>query len=236
MYSIEATKLSKNYGSLKAVESLTLKIKPNTFFGFLGPNGAGKTTTIKMLTGQLKPSEGSAKVLGINVPENPVLIRELVGIVPEQGNPPSFLSAREYLQFVCKVRKLDDMDGKCDFWLDFLEFGPQQDIMCKDLSRGTKQKLMVAQAFIHEPKLVFIDEPLINLDPVIQKKLKDYLKDYVKDATIFLSTHVLEIAEELCDEIGIIYKGRLIVCGSMEKIKKKKESLEDAFLRLVKNV
>jgi ABC-2 type transport system ATP-binding protein len=232
---VEVRNLTKNFGKLKAVNSLSLKIKEGELFGLLGPNGSGKTTTVKLLTGQLKPTRGNAKVLGINVLRNPIKVREVVGIIPEQETPPSFLTAEEYLYFVAKIRKLENSIDVCNGWFDFLDFGDQKNVLCKDLSRGTRQKLMFAQAFLHEPKLAFIDEPLINLDPIIQRKVKDYLKNYVKKGnTIFFSTHVLEIAEEICTRIGVLDYGKLIHEGSISKLKKKRQHLEDFFLKLMK--
>jgi ABC-2 type transport system ATP-binding protein len=231
---IDSKNLKKKYGDLKAVDGISLSIEKGELFGLLGPNGSGKTTTIKMLTGQLKPLSGSIRVLGIDVVKDPVKVRELVGIIPEQENPPSFLTAEEYLHFVGRLRKIDDYKEKTSEWLKFLEFENQKSSLCKDLSRGTRQKLMFAQAFMHEPDLAFIDEPLINLDPIIQKKIKDYLQGFVRDGgTIFFSTHVLEIAEEICTSIGIIDKGRLVYQGKMKDIKKKKQHLEGFFLKLV---
>lgn len=234
---IETKNLTKNFGELKAVNNFKLSIKEGELFGLLGPNGSGKTTTVKLLTGQIKPTKGNATVLGINVLRYPVKIRELVGIIPEQENPPSFLTSEEYLHFVAKIRNLDNIEERCEKWFKFLEFEDQKQVLCKDLSRGTRQKLMFAQAFLHEPKLAFIDEPLINLDPIIQRKVKDYLQDFVKNGgTIFFSTHVLEIAEEICTRIGIIDKGMLIYEGSIKDLKKKRQHLEDFFLKLVKEV
>nr|NIM47024.1 ATP-binding cassette domain-containing protein [Candidatus Aenigmarchaeota archaeon] len=196
--------------------------------------GSGKTTTVKLLTGQIKPTKGSAKVLGIDILRDPVKVREQVGIIPEQETPPSFLTAEEYLHFVARIRKLDNIKERFDKWFEFLNFMDEKDVLCKDLSRGTRQKLMFAQAFLHEPKLAFIDEPLINLDPIIQKKVKDFLKDFIKDGgTVFLCTHVLEIAEEVCTRIGIIDKGKLIHEGPIKILKKKRQHLEDFFLKLL---
>lgn len=232
---VEVRNLTKNFGKLKAVNSLSLKIKEGELFGLIGPNGSGKTTTVKLLTGQLKPTRGNAKVLGINVLKSPIKVREVVGIIPEQETPPSFLTAEEYLYFVAKIRKLENSVVMCDGWFEFLDFSDQKNVLCKDLSRGTRQKLMFAQAFLHEPKLAFIDEPLINLDPIIQRKVKDFLKDYVKKGnTIFFSTHVLEIAEEICTRIGVLDNGKLIHEGSIDKLKKKRQHLEDFFLKLMK--
>jgi len=220
---IETSGLSKEFGKLKAVKNLDLKVNKG-LFGLIGPNGSGKTTIIKLLTGQIKPSKGTAKVLGIDVAKDPVKVRELVGIIPEQETPPSFLTADEYLEFVAKVRGCE----KDDHWFDLLDFKGEKDVLCKDLSRGTRQKLMFAQAFMHDPKVAFIDEPLINLDPITQRKVKDFLKDYAKRNIIFFSTHVLEIASEICTSIGIIKKGKLIYQG------KPKKDLEKFFLKKVK--
>jgi ABC-2 type transport system ATP-binding protein len=232
---IEMRNLTKNFGDLKAVNNLSFSIKEGELFGLLGPNGSGKTTTVKLLTGQLKPTRGNATVLGINVLKNPINVRKLVGIIPEQESPPSFLTSEEYLHFVSKIRNLDNIEERCNNWFEFLEFENQKNVLCKDLSRGTRQKLMFAQAFLHEPKLAFIDEPLINLDPIIQRKVKDYLQNFVKEGgTIFFSTHVLEIAEEICTRIGIIDKGALIYEGPIKDLKKKRQHLEDFFLKLIR--
>jgi ABC-2 type transport system ATP-binding protein len=232
---IEMKNLTKNFGKLRAVNNLSFSIKEGELFGLLGPNGSGKTTTVKLLTGQIKPTKGNAIVLGINVLKDPVKVREMVGIIPEQESPPSFLTSEEYLHFVSKIRNLDNIEERCDNWFEFLEFEDQKDVLCKDLSRGTRQKLMFAQAFLHEPKIAFIDEPLINLDPIIQRKVKDYLQDFVKNSgTLFFSTHVLEIAEEICTRIGIIDKGALIYEGPIKDLKKKRQKLEDFFLKHVR--
>ncbi len=229
---IEVKNVSKSFGELRAVDSLSLSIKGGELFGLLGPNGSGKTTTVKMLTGQIKPSSGRISILDTDVLKEPVKARSLVGIIPEQETPPSFLTAEEYMHLVSKIRKLED--PPIDHWFSFLNFEDERDVLCKDLSRGTRQKLMFAQAFLHEPRVAFIDEPLINLDPVIQRKVKDYLCDYVKGGkTIFLCTHVLEIAQEICTRVGIIYKGKLIHEGSISDIKKKRKTLEEFFLKLV---
>jgi len=232
---IEMNNLTKEFGDLKAVNNVTLSIKKGQLFGLLGPNGSGKTTMIKMLTGQIKPTNGTAKILNTDVLKNPIQVRELVGIIPEQETPPSFLKAEEYLEFVGKIRKLENTKEKSEKWFKMLDFADQKNALCKDLSRGTRQKLMVAQAFIHEPELTFIDEPLINLDPIIQRTLKDFLLDYIKKGnTVFFSTHVLEIAEEICTQIGVIDKGKLLHQGPITELKTKKQHLEEFFLKLVK--
>lgn len=213
---------------------MDLSIGKGELFGLLGPNGSGKTTMIKMLTGQIKPGSGTLKVHGINVLEDPLKVRELVGVIPEQETPPSFLTAEEYLHFVAKVRKMEHCEEVCEKWFEFFDFGDQRNSLCKDLSRGTRQKLMFAQAFLHEPELAIIDEPLINLDPVMQKKVKDFLRGYVKDGgTIFISTHILEIAKEICTSIGIIYRGKLIHTGRLDDPFLQGRNFEEFFLELV---
>lgn len=231
---IEAHDLSKTYGDVQAVDHVTLSVERGALFGLLGPNGSGKTTMIRMLTGQTKPTGGTASVLGVDVVKDPVGVRKLVGIIPEQETPPSFLTAMEYLKFVAAVRKIEDIDIKADWWFDFLDFADKKDVLCKDLSRGTRQKLMFTQAFIHEPSLALIDEPLINFDPIMQDVVKDYLAGYVKDGkTIFISTHILEVAEEICSEFAILHKGKLLHTGPVADLKAKGEHLPAFFLSLV---
>jgi ABC-type multidrug transport system, ATPase component len=232
---IRATDIVKEYGSLRAVDCVSLTVEEGALFGLLGPNGSGKTTMIKILTGQIKPTAGSAAVLGIDPVADPVLVRSKIGIIPEQETPPSFLTAMEYLAFVGAVRDIPDCAGKADWWFDFLDFADKKDVLCKNLSRGTRQKLMFAQAFIHEPALALIDEPLINFDPIMQDLIKEYLVDYVKNGrTIFLSTHILEVAEEICSEIAILHKGRLLHCGPVAELITDRTHLPSFFLSLVR--
>ena len=231
---IESLGLFKQYGDVTAVDNVSLSVGKGELFGLLGPNGSGKTTMIKMLTGQIRPTGGSATVLGLDVEKDPIGVRERVGIIPEQETPPSFLTATEYLDFVGEVRHIEDVRKKADWWFDFLDFSDKRDVLCKDLSRGTRQKLMFTQAFLHKPVLALIDEPLINFDPIMQHKVKDYLAEYVKAGnTIFISTHILEIAEEICTGFAILHKGKLLHTGTVAELKSKNQHLDDFFLSLV---
>ncbi|NYT07810.1 MAG: ABC transporter ATP-binding protein [Methanomicrobiales archaeon] len=231
---ISASSLSKHYGDLKAVDQVSLDVEEGSLFGLLGPNGSGKTTMIRLLTGQVRPTSGSATVLDTDVVTSPVKVRERIGIIPEQETPPSFLTSEEYLAFVGRVRKISAVKEEADWWFEFLEFSDKRDVLCKDLSRGTRQKLMFAQAFLHRPVLALIDEPLINFDPVMQKTVKDYLAEYVRDGgTIFLSTHILEIAEEICSDVAIIHRGRLVHAGPVARILGQRQHLSDFFLEAV---
>ncbi|MDD1693643.1 MAG: ABC transporter ATP-binding protein [Methanoregula sp.] len=232
---LEARDLSKTYGEVQAVNRVTLSVEEGALFGLLGPNGSGKTTMIKMLTGQTRPTDGTATVLGVDVMEDPVGVRGRVGIIPEQETPPSFLTAMEYLRFVAAVRKIPDIETKADWWFDFLDFADKKNVLCKDLSRGTRQKLMFTQAFIHEPALALIDEPLINFDPIMQDVVKEYLAGYVKKGkTIFISTHILEVAEEICSGFAILHKGTLLHTGPVADLTGRSEHLPSFFLSLVR--
>lgn len=231
---IQTTNLKKTYGDVTAVNNITLSVERGALFGLLGPNGSGKTTMIKMLTGQIRHTSGSALVLGREVTIDPIGVRQQVGILPEQETPPSFLTALEYLDLVGSIRNLPDIKSREDWWFDFLDFADKKNVLCKDLSRGTRQKLMLAQAFVHKPELALIDEPLINFDPIMQRKVKDFLVDYVKSGnTIFISTHILSIAEEICSGFAILHKGNLLKTGSPKELLEEGISLDEYFLRLV---
>jgi len=210
MPAVETTNLRKEYDDLIALDGLDLTVGAGELYGLLGPNGSGKTTTIEILTGQRVPTEGSASVLGIDPVENPVEVRESIGILPEREDPPSFLTPREYLSFVGDVRGIEDVDERIDTWASTFEFRGALDTLSTDLSEGQRQRVMLAQVFIHDPDLVFIDEPLVNLDPLMQADVKTHLREYCAAGnTLFLSTHFMEVAEQLCTRVGIIADGRL---------------------------
>jgi len=231
---IKAHSLTKRFGKLIAVDNLDITINQGEIFGFIGPNGAGKTTTLQMLTGQLLPTSGTASVLGIDVASDPIAVKAAIGIVPELEYPPSFLTVEEYLYFVAAVRGLPD-DGRVDKWIEFFGLEDRRSTMCMSLSKGLKKKTTLSAAMLHEPRVLFMDEPFLDLDPLIQKKLKSWLLDYVKGGgTVFLSTHILELAEKLCTSVGIIDKGKLVALGSLKELQNGvDEDLEHVFVRLV---
>ena len=249
MNPIEAHTLTKQFGKLTAVDNLDLEVKAGEFFGFIGPNGAGKTTTLQMLSGQLPPTSGTATVLGIDAATDPIAVKAAIGIVPELEYPPSFLSVEEYLYFVAAVRGLPD-DGRVDKWIEFFGLEDRRTTLCMSLSKGMKKKTTISAALLHEPKMLFMDEPFLDLDPLIQRKLKDWLIDFVKGGgTVFLSTHILELAEKLCTRVGIIDKGKLVAVGTLDELQSSasgtnstnsadvdsgdSEDLEQIFVRLV---
>ena len=210
---VETTDLTKRYGEVTALDSLSLSVPRGELYGLLGPNGAGKSTTINVLTGQLEPDSGSARVAGVDPVAEPVRARAAVGILPENGRPPSFLTVREYFEFVGATRGLDDaaVDAAVEAWADRLEFRHKLDTLCTDLSQGERQKVLVTQAFLHEPEVVFIDEPLTNLDPIMQERVKRFFTTYREAGnTLFLSTHFVGTAEDVCTRVGIVNRGRLL--------------------------
>jgi ABC-2 type transport system ATP-binding protein len=204
--------VEKRYGDVVALEDLSLTVERGELFGFLGANGAGKTTTIELLTGQRRPDAGSVAVLGRDPSADPVETRRHLGVLPEREDPPSFMTPREYFVFVGRVRDIEEetLAARVDAWTRRFDLGDRLDTLCTDLSRGQRQKVMITASFLHEPDLVFIDEPLANLDPVMQERLKAFLVDYTSgDNTVFLSTHHVDVAEEVCTRVGILREGRL---------------------------
>ena len=240
---IKAVELTKKYGNLLAVDCLDLTVGPGEVFGFLGPNGAGKTTTIKMLTGLLTPTSGKALICGVDVGQDPVAAKSLLGYVPDTPDVYEKLTARELLEFVGDLRKMDRRKAasRIQELLEFFDLAERQDELLGGYSHGMRQKVCIACALLGEPKVLFMDEPTVGLDPKSAKTVKDILRAFAdRGGTVFLSTHVLEIAERMCDRVGIIQNGRLIAEGTIDELRKKtvpgKEgaevSLEDLFLKL----
>ncbi len=231
---VEARGLVKRYESVTALNGIDLDVEAGDFFGLFGPNGAGKTTLLRILTGQIAPTAGRASVLGIDPATEPLRVKAAIGIVPEVESPPSYLTATEYLYFVGRVREVPRLQAAIDRWIEFFDLAEARGTICRDLSKGTRQKLMLAAAFLHGPDLLFLDEPFINLDPIYQRRLKDYLLEYsAAGHTVFMCSHLLEIAEKLCDRVAVIDGGRVIAQGSVAEVRRGERDLEAAFLRLV---
>jgi ABC-2 type transport system ATP-binding protein len=236
---IQLTQLTKKYGNQSAVDNLSLEIKPGELFAFLGPNGAGKTTTIKMMTGILKPTSGTVKIAGIDIQQNAREAKMKIGYVPDTPYLYDRLTAREFMDFVGGLYRLDsDIIRRRSYDLFTLfDMNGWVDRKCEQYSHGMRQKLVFAAAMIHFPTVLIVDEPMVGLDPHSAKLVKDLLKDYVaKGNTVFVSTHILSIAEELCDRVAIINKGKLIAEGSIDQLKstanKQDANLESLFLTL----
>lgn len=232
---VRVADVGKRFGDFVALHPLNVKVYSGEFFGVFGPNGAGKSTFIKLLTGQLKPTMGQVEVLGIDVIHDPQMVKANIGIVPESESPPSYLTPVEFLQFVARLRGLDDTEKHINYWIDWFGITDKRDTMCKDLSKGQRQKVMLASAFIHEPRVLFLDEPFANLDPIYQRKCRTHLLEMVANGgTIFMCSHVLEVAERLCTRLAIIDHGRVLAAGTISELKSDSdENLEDVFIRLV---
>ena len=229
---IKCKKLSKKYDEILALNDVNLSIERGEFFGLLGPNGAGKTTLLKILTGQIRTTKGEAEILGMNIENNTMEVKKKIAIIPEQESPPSFLTPREVLEMVASIRKIDE--PKIEFWIDFFDLQPMEGRVCRNLSRGQKQKVMLAAAFISETELMFLDEPFINLDPIVQTKVRDWLVEYVKDGgTVFLNTHLLENAQRLCDRAAIIHEGKIQSVIELKDLDKQNINLEQLFHEII---
>ncbi|KUK79196.1 MAG: ABC-type multidrug transport system, ATPase component [Mesotoga prima] len=236
---IDCKKLTKAFDKSTVVDEIDLLVNSGEIYGFLGPNGAGKTTTIRMLTGTLRPTSGEIKILGMNYSNNELQIKSKIGVVPEEPRIYSYFTGAEFLEFIMDVFPDKRQEAKkrvgelCEaFGIDYLGK------MISEMSHGMKQKIMVISVLMRRPEVIFLDEPTVGLDARSAKILKMLLEKYKGEgSTIFMTTHVLEIAEKMCDRIGIINKGKLISEGTMDELRKRagadnKETLENLFLQL----
>jgi ABC-2 type transport system ATP-binding protein len=236
---VELRSIVKRYGEILAVDNVDLSIKSAEVFGLLGPNGSGKSTTLKMLLGLVQPDSGSVNVLGIDVQKDPVAVKRLVGYVPESPRLYEFLTGIEYLDFIGDVYGMQTGEKKARIneYLKALELEGREGDMISSYSEGMKQKIALISAFLHRPKLLILDEPLSGLDPRSARIVKDFLHELKgQGVTTIMSTHVLEIAQALCDRIAIMYHGRLLALGSMDELRRMAKlpdsGLEDIFLKL----
>ena len=236
---VELRGVVKRYGEILAVDNVDLSIKSAEVFGLLGPNGSGKSTTLKMLLGLVQPDSGSVNVLGIDVQKDPVAVKRLVGYVPESPRLYEFLTGIEYLDFIGDVygMQTEEKKARINEYLKALELEGREGDMISSYSEGMKQKIALISAFLHRPKLLILDEPLSGLDPRSARIVKDFLHELKgQGVTTIMSTHVLEIAQALCDRIAIMYHGRLLALGSMDELRQMAKlpdsGLEDIFLKL----
>jgi len=231
--------LTKTFNSLIAVNNINLSIPKGELFGFLGPNGAGKTTTIKMIVGLLSPTSGNIYLNDIDVWKNPIKSKMKIGYIPDQPYLYDKLTGREYLYFSGGLYRLkkDTIKEKIDELTETLKIGNWIDKRTEEYSQGMRQRIVIASAFLHNPELVVIDEPMIGLDPQTAHTVKNFFVEQVKKGkTIFMSTHSLNIVEEICSSVGIINKGKIIFHDSIKSlenmIEKKNNSFEELFIEL----
>lgn len=239
MLAVETTGLTRCFGVVRAVDGLDLRVEAGQFFGFLGPNGAGKSTTIKMLTGLLAPSGGAMRVLGADLasPEAAREVKRRVGVVPEDLGLFDNLTGREYLTFVGRMYLLpaETVRERCGELLAMMELDREEKKITLEYSHGMKKKLALAAALLPGPELLFLDEPFEGVDAVASRMLRDTLRKFVsRGTTVFLTSHVLEIVEKLCTDVGIIAGGRLVFQASMDEVRET-GTLEEKFLAAVGN-
>ena len=219
---ISTQSLTRRFGELLAVDNIDLRVAPGQFFGFLGPNGAGKSTTIKMLTGLLAPSSGRIEILGLDLEKNPVEVKRQIGVVPEGMALFGRLTGSEFLNFAGRMYGLarETAAQRSAELLDFMQLADQPKKLVTDYSHGMQKKLAMAAAVIHGPKVLFLDEPFEGVDAIAAGTLKAMLQGMIaRGATIFLTSHVLEIVERLCSHVAIIHRGRLVAQGSLEELR-----------------
>jgi ABC-2 type transport system ATP-binding protein len=245
---IATQSLTRRFGSFTAVDDVSFQVAPGQFFGFLGPNGAGKSTTIKMLTGLLEPTSGSIEILGQPFNAGALDLKRQIGVVPEGMALLNRLTASEYLRFVGRMYGLDreTANQRTAELLDFMQLANEPKKLITDFSHGMQKKLALAAAVIHGPKVLFLDEPFEGVDAIAAGTLKSMLQGMInRGATIFLTSHVLEIIERLCSHVAIIHKGKLVANGSLEELRagvastlpgagrEEKLTLEEIFLNTV---
>ncbi len=235
---IEIEHLTKRYGTKTAVEDVNFSVRGGEIFGFLGPNGAGKTTTLKIIVGLLQPTSGSVRVSGYDIQSQPLQAKAVSGFVPDEPNLYAKLTGRELLQFVGDLYNIEpaQINRRAEELLRMFDLTAAADDTTDSYSHGMKQKASIAAALVHDPKVFILDEPTVGLDPKSARLIKDILRQMAeRGAAVMLSTHILEIAEHMCDRIGIISGGKLVAIGTMEELRAGgdgRESLEDIFLSL----
>ncbi len=237
---IQTQGLTKNFGALRAVDGLDLDIGQGEFFAFLGPNGAGKTTTIKMLAGLLKPGAGSVRVAGFDIQREPTAAKRLISYVPDFPFLYDKLTPREFLRFVGELYEMppEAITRQTGTLFEQFHLTDYHNEMIENLSHGTRQRVAIAAGLLHDPRVFIIDEPMVGLDPMHARIVKDEFKARSRaGCTLFLSTHTLSVAEEMADRIGIINHGRLIALGTVDELRRRNAdaggALEKIFLSLV---
>ena len=234
---IKLINLTKKYGKLTAVNSINLAVAQSEVFGFLGPNGAGKTTTIRMMAGLLQPTGGSALIGGFDIQTEPLKAKFITGFIPDRPFLYEKLTATEFMHFVSQLYEMQDANKRIAELLDLFGLPDWKDELVENFSHGMKQRLVMASALLHHPRVLVVDEPMVGLDPRGARLVKDIFKDLAsKGVTIFMSTHTLEIVEQMCTRVAIINNGNIIAEGSVEDLgrmaRMENNHLEPIFLRL----
>ncbi len=236
---IQLTQLTKRYGSFTAVDGIDLFVPRGELFGFLGPNGAGKTTTLRMIAGILRPTAGTVKIAGIDLALDPMSAKARLGFIPDRPFIYEKLTGIEFLRFVAGLYSQEgpDVEHRARELLAVFDLEEWRDELVESYSHGMRQKLIISSAFVHRPDVIVVDEPMVGLDPKAARTLKDLFREYTRRGhTIMMSTHTLEVAQTVCDRIGIIQKGHIRACGTMDDLRRNAErgdeGLEEIFLKL----
>lgn len=236
---IELTGLTKKYTDLVAVNDLNIFVPEGEIFGFIGPNGAGKTTTINMMAGIITPTSGSVTICGIQMDEYPEKAKGKIGFIPERPYLYEKLTAMEFLEFTADLYGVNENDflARSQEQLEMFSLSEWSNELIESYSHGMKQRLVMAAALLHEPEVIIVDEPMVGLDPVAIKMVKELFTHLAAEGvTIFMSTHTLKVAEDICDRIGVIHKGSLVANGTPEDLKRLTDAgeadLEQVFIRL----
>ena len=235
---IEIAGLTKCYGAFTAVDSLDLVIPPGEVFGFLGPNGAGKTTTMRMIAGILQPTAGTVRIAGFDLKTEPLKAKRSLGFIPDRPFIYEKLTGMEFLRFTAGLYGETGaaVEHRGRELLALFDLERWQDELVESYSHGMRQKLIIAGAFVHRPPVIVVDEPMVGLDPKSAKILKDLFSEYThRGHSVMMSTHTLEVTEGMCDRIGIMQRGKLVACGTMQELRggaDDDDALEDIFLRL----
>jgi ABC-2 type transport system ATP-binding protein len=236
---IEITQLTKRYGDFTAVDRIDLAVPRGELFGFLGPNGAGKTTTLRMIAGILRPTAGRVRIAGLDLLERPSEAKARLGFIPDRPFIYEKLTGMEFLRFVAGLYRQEGgaVEHRARELLALFDLEEWRDEVVESYSHGMRQKLIISSAFVHRPDVIVVDEPMVGLDPKAARTLKDLFREYTRRGhTIMMSTHTLEVAQTMCDRIGIIQGGSIRACGTMEELRKNAarddEGLEEIFLRL----
>jgi ABC-2 type transport system ATP-binding protein len=240
---IELKNLTKRFGNVVAVNRLNLSVSKGEIFGFIGPNGAGKTTTLRMMGGVLAPTEGSVVIDGLNMASEPEKVKKRIGFIPDRPFLYEKLTGMEFLRFTADLYEIKDdlFRKKSEEVLKKFLLYDWGDELIESYSHGMKQRLIISAAILHDPKVIVVDEPMVGLDPAGIKMVKGLIRDLAqKGTTLFMSTHTLAMAEDVCDRIGIIHKGVLIAIGTTEELKRRAQvqegDLEEVFLILIEGV
>ena len=239
---IELKSLTKNYGDYKAVDDLNLHVKKGEIFGFIGPNGAGKTTTIKMIGGILAPSAGTVKIAGIDIQQEPEKAKGKIGFIPDRPYLYEKLTGREVLKFTADLYGVPDdvFSQKAQQNLEMFSLADWSDELIESYSHGMKQRLIMSAALLHDPEVIIVDEPMVGLDPMAIMMVKDLFQRLAHEGvTVFMSTHTLAVAEEICERIGVINRGQLIASGTTADLRREANitdaDLEQVFMNLTSN-